>query len=273
MTTNYPRSYLFVPGNRAERFAKAEASGAEAVILDLEDAVPAGEKGAAREAVAAWVVGHPGAYVRINAAGTEWFDDDVGVLAGLPGVAGIVVPKAASLADLVQIRRKGHADLALLPLIETMEGMDAMDAIAAMPGVQRLLFGTIDFQLDMGIWGDGEELDYFRSQMVAASRRGRLAAPVDGVTTVTDAPALITRAADRSRRFGFGAKLCIHPRQIDPVHRAFAPSPEQLEWARRVVAIADSANGSAVKVDGAMVDLPVVARAHALLAAASTSPR
>jgi len=148
------------------------------------------------------------------------------------------------------------------------EGMDTVDAIAGTPGVQRLLFGTIDFQVDMGIWGDGEELGYFRSRMVAASRLARIAAPVDGVTTVTDDPSAIEQATDRSRRFGFSAKLCIHPRQIPHVHRAFAPSGDQLDWAHRVLGAADAANGSAVKVDGAMVDLPVVLRARALLTAA-----
>ena len=135
-------------------------------------------------------------------------------------------------------------------------------------GVQRLAFGSIDFQLDTGISGDGDELLLFRSQMVLMSRVAGLAPPVDGVSTsISDAQAVMDEA-QRARRLGFGAKLCIHPAQVDAVNRSFSPSPADIEWAQRVLAAAASAtstSGSAFAVDGKMVDKPVILRAEAIL--------
>lgn len=261
----YPRTYLFVPGNRPERFQKAIDSGADAVILDLEDAVPADEKVRARESVCAWLGENKQAYVRINAADTPWFDADVAALVSLPSVSGIIVPKAANAAVLNAISAAGHAKLKLLPLIESAAGFGALDEIARARSVERLLFGTIDFQLDTGITEEGEELSYFRSQLTLASRLAGIAAPVDGVTTNFNDPQVIEAAARRARRFGFGAKLCIHPKQIAPIHAAFAPTAAEREWARRVLDAAESTGGAATAMDGMMVDLPVILRARAIL--------
>lgn len=268
--TASPRSYLFVPGHRPDRFDKALAAGADAVVFDLEDAVPAAEKGAAREAVTRWLRARetgpsPQILVRINAAGTPQHEADVS--ACRHGLHGVILPKSEQLADLTQLAQ-ALPGLALLPLIETALGFAAVPDLARAPQVQRLVFGSIDFQLDLGIDGEGEELLYFRSQLVLHSRLAGLAAPVDGVSTVLDDAAQIHAEALRSRRLGFGAKLCIHPKQIAPVHEAFAPTPAQLDWARRVLAAAEAAGGAAVALDGAMVDRPVILRAQALLSQA-----
>lgn len=253
-----PRSYLFVPGDRPERFAKALASGADAVIVDLEDAVAPAAKEAARAALAGWLQGAgPSAVsVRINAAGTPWHDSDLR-LAAHPAVAAVVVPKAEDPAVLAAIGKP------LLPLIESAAGFDAVRALAAVPRVQRMLFGSIDFQADLGIEGDDDALLYFRSQLVLASRRANLDAPVDGVTTAVDDEAAVANDTARARRLGFGAKLCIHPRQAAAVNRGFTPAEAELDWARRVLAAA--AAGGVVSVDGKMVDAPVLLRAQALL--------
>jgi len=258
-STPLPRSYLFVPGHRPERFDKALASGADAVILDLEDAVPVAAKEDAREAVVSWLgartsTASPQIVVRINAVGTSQHEADVD--ACRHGVHAVVLPKSEQVDDLARLART-LPGVALLPLIETAVGFAA--------AVQRLVFGSIDFQHDLGIDGEGEELLFFRSQLVLYSRLASLAAPVDGVSTVLDDAALIHAEALRARRLGFGAKLCIHPKQITPVHAAFAPTAAQLDWARRVIAAADAAGGAAVALDGAMVDRPVVLRAQALL--------
>lgn len=257
------RSYLFVPANRPERFAKACAAGADAVIVDLEDAVPAQEKSAARAELAAWLSPANPVFVRINGADTAWFEDDVGVCE-LPGVAGIILPKAES-AD--QIRLIGCATRArpVLPLIETALGMRHAEAIAGAPCVQRLVFGTIDFQLDLDLDGDGEELLFYRSQLVLASRLAGILAPVDGVTTGIDDQDGLRDATAYARRLGFGAKLCIHPRQLAPVHAGFAPTAAQLDWSRRVVQAAIQADGAAIAIDGKMVDRPVILRAQQML--------
>lgn len=129
----------------------------------------------------------------------------------------------------------------------------------------RLVFGSVDFQPDMGIEGDGEELLHFRSQLVLASRLAQLQAPVDGATTVLGDDALTEADASRARRLGFGGKLCIHPRQVALVNARFSPGVAELEWARRIVQTAHAAGGAATSLDGKMIDKPVLQRAEALL--------
>jgi len=265
--TGAPRSYLFVPGDRPERYAKALASGADVVIVDLEDAVATSAKDGARASLAAWLDGGgSGIAVRINDAASPSFDADLAAV-GHAGVVAVVLPKAERAVDLARVRAAApHA--ALLPLIETAAGVERVREIAAAPGVQRLAFGAIDLQLDLGIeeTSGGDELLAFRSALVLASWLAGLDAPVDGVTTAIDDAGAIESDTRRARRLGFGAKLCIHPRQLAAVHAAFAPSADELAWAERVVAAADQAAGAAVAVDGRMVDRPVLLRARALLA-------
>jgi citrate lyase subunit beta/citryl-CoA lyase len=254
------RSYLFVPGNRPDRFAKACASGADAVIVDLEDAVPPADKASARAAVAAWLSPERPVVLRINASETEWFADDC-ALARLPGVAAVMLPKAERVEDILGL----GAGTTVLPLIESAVGFDNVKAIARAPGVQRLVFGSIDFQLDLGIDGDDSELLMFRSGIVLASRLAGLQAPVDGVSTAIDDAAVLRHDAQCGRRLGFGGKLCIHPRQLAEVNAAFSPSESEVAWAARILAAAAAAGGAAVAVDGKMVDRPVILRAQAIV--------
>jgi citrate lyase subunit beta/citryl-CoA lyase len=262
-----PRSYLFVPGNRPERFDKACAAGADAVIIDLEDAVPAAQKAAARNAVAAWLAPAKPVLLRINSTDSEWFGDDL-ELCKQPGVAGIVLPKAEFPEQLQQLATACPA-LALLPLIETAQGFYNALPLARCLGVQRLLFGSIDFQLDLGIEGDDDALLYFRSQLVGLSRLAGIQAPVDGVTTALDDPAQLQSDTQRARLLGFGAKLCIHPAQIAAVNLHFSPSREEQAWAERVLAAAEAAQGAAVALDGKMIDRPVILRAQKITVQAS----
>lgn len=257
-----PRSYLFVPGNRPERFDKACAAGADAVIVDLEDAVPFADKAVARDAVAAWLSEEKPVLVRINGADTDWFADDL-ALCRMPGVAGVVLPKAEQAGDIVRLRAAGA--IAVLPLIESATGIDHLRAIASARGVQRLMFGSIDFQLDLGIPGEREELLFFRSQLVLASRLAGLAAPVDGVSTALDDADRLADDARHARQMGFGAKLCIHPKQVDAVNRCFTPGAGELAWAGRVLEAAARADGAAVALDGKMIDRPVILRAQAIV--------
>jgi citrate lyase subunit beta/citryl-CoA lyase len=268
------RSYLFVPADRPERYAKALASGADAVIVDLEDAVAAAAKDRARTSLVGWLDGGgSGIAVRINDAASPSFAADLGVVARA-GVIAVVVPKAERAEDLARVRAAAP-HVALVPLIETAAGIDRLREIAHAPGVERLAFGSIDLQLDLGIeeTGAGDELLLFRSQLVLASRLAALSAPVDGVSTAIDDAAAVEAETRRARSLGFGAKLCIHPRQLAAVHAAFAPSADELAWAERVVAAADAAAGGAVAVDGRMVDRPVLLRARALIERKATASR
>ena len=263
-----PRSYLFVPGDRPERFVKALASSADAVVIDLEDAVSPAAKDAARSSLQEWLAREAAdsppkpVVVRVNASDTAWFEEDLRACA-VPAVSAIMVPKAERAAELSRIAAlQGKPVIAL---VETAAGFDNLRSVACAAGVQRLAFGSIDFQLDTGITGDGDELLLFRSQMVLMSRVAGLAAPVDGVSTSISDAQMVMDAAQRARRLGFGAKLCIHPTQVDAVNRSFSPSPAEIDWAQRVLAAAACANGSAFAVDGKMVDKPVVLRAEAIL--------
>lgn len=267
-----PRSYLFVPADRPERFAKALAAGADAVIVDLEDAVAPAAKPAARDALANWLAQARGTgsdsaarlVVRINGADTEWFVDDL-ALAASPAFAAVMLPKAAEPGPVHEAHaRTGHPVLAL---VESAAGMAVARALAREPAVERLVFGTIDFQLDLDLEGDDEALLAFRSELVLASRLAGIAAPADGVETAIDDAEALAAASRRARCLGFGAKMCIHPRQVATVNAAFAPSAEALAWAQRVIDAAGAGDGAAVAVDGKMVDAPVLARARRLLAA------
>ncbi|ACC74041.1 CoA ester lyase [Paraburkholderia phymatum] len=256
------RSYLFVPGNRPERFEKAYASGTDAVILDLEDAVATDLKVEARDTVTSWLNAGGRAYVRINARGTEWYQNDVTNLMKCPGLLGIVVPKAEESAALVKISKELSDEAVILPLIESARGFANLQQIACTPRVERLVFGTLDFQVDTGIRGDGDELVYFRSQLTLVSRLAGIAAPVDGVTASLDDGDLLRQETLRARNLGFRGKLCIHPKQVPHVHAAFQPSTEEVDWANRVLTAVNVSKGAVTVVDGKMVDVPVVLKAR-----------
>ncbi|MGE3346797.1 MAG: CoA ester lyase [Ramlibacter sp.] len=265
---------LFVPATRPERLAKALASGAGAVIVDLEDAVASADKAAARDAFAqafeALAAAERGrVLLRINAAATPWHADDIALAARCvaQGLVGVVLPKAESARVLADLAGALGPQAALLPLVESGAGLDALDALATAPQVLRLVFGHLDFQLDLGMAcaDDEAELLPVRLALVRASRRAGLAAPVDGVTVATgDAPRLAADAA-RARRMGFGGKLCIHPAQVAGVRAAFAPSQAELDWARRVMAGVETHGDAAFSLDGRMVDAPVVTLARRTL--------
>lgn len=261
-------SWLFVPATRPERIPGACASGAHAVIVDLEDAVAPRHKHDTRAQLASALSGDEGGderlVLRINAADTPWFDDDLAFAAQQPGIAGIVVPKAESVEVLQHIAARAPT-LALLPLIETARGIAAAERLARHAGVVRLLFGSIDFRLDLDLGDDDESLLYFRSQLVLASRCAGCASPVDGVTVTLNDDAVLRADTARARRLGFGAKLCIHPRQVSVVNNGFRPADEEVAWAQQVLALGEAGEGVAV-IDGRMVDRPVVEQARRLLA-------
>lgn len=267
------RSFLFVPGNRPERFEKAVESGADAVVFDLEDAVPPAEKSAARAAIeAAWnglrARGIP-LVVRINAVATEAGRGDLEWLSGLSRPAGVMVPKAEAGEALEEVAVR--LGVPILPLIETAAGYASLAGVAGTQGVLRLVVGHIDFIVDTGIQiSEGEpELHSLRFGVAVATSLHRLAPAVDGVTVAIHDDQRLRDDTHRALRYGCGAKLCIHPRQVPIVHEALAPSPDELEWARRVVEADAASQGSALQLDGRMVDRPVVVHARRTLARAN----
>jgi citrate lyase subunit beta/citryl-CoA lyase len=262
-----PVTYLFVPGDRPERFDKALASGADAIILDLEDGVSAEAKEAARSAIARWIAARPildvPVALRINAATTEWFDADLALLRS-SGIRLAMLPKAESPAQISDVAASMKASSLVIPLIETARGVHDVDAIALAPGVQRLAFGTLDYAVDLDLSGDERGLAYAGSRIVIASRCANLDTPIAGVTPAIDDDEQLREDIAFARALGFGAKLCIHPRQVAGVRAALQPTQAELEWAQRVIAAAEQHEG-AVQLDGRMVDRPVFLRAKAIV--------
>lgn len=274
MSLASPYTYLFVPGNRPERFSKAVASGAERVILDLEDAVAPADKAVARQSIHAWIdtttatLSRQQLMVRINDTRSDCFAADLALLRTLPA-CGVMLAKAETAADLQAVRDAMHPDTELLALVETAAGIAACQSIASHAAVTRLALGALDLMVDLNIPADSPTLTLAASQLVLASRAAGLAAPVAGVT-----PSLLaehTQADMREAlRIGFGAKMCIHPSQLAGVRNALAPLPAEVQWAQEVVAAwnaAHAVNGptGALQVSGKMVDKPVYLRALRLL--------
>nr|WP_242702795.1 CoA ester lyase [Achromobacter sp. SD115] len=262
---------MFVPASRPERIPKALAAGADTVIVDLEDAVEHLAKASAREALCDFLGTNPGArlWVRINDASTSWHDDDLKACRGKPGVAGVLLPKAESLA---QVRHVVQAGLRVIPILESAQGILNIAEVAATPGVERLAFGSLDYGLDLGLTPDtpGAEtvLDQARVQVLLHSRAAGLAPALDGVFPGVQDQSGLAHAAARAQQMGFGGMLCIHPTQVPVIHAAFVPAAQELAWARRVIATHRDTSAGTFMLDGKMVDAPVIARARLVLAQA-----
>ncbi|RQP24902.1 HpcH/HpaI aldolase/citrate lyase family protein [Piscinibacter terrae] len=264
-----PRTYLFVPGNRPERFAKALASGADMVVLDLEDAVAAATKSEARDAIARWSseaadTDRARVLVRINDTLSDDFAADLQLL-GHARISGVMLPKAESAAQVREVRA-ALPQARVFALIESAAGVANARDVAGTDGVERLVFGTLDYalDLDLDIADNADGLVHAAGVLAIASRLAGLPAPVAGVTPQIDDERRLLADLAWSRRHGFGAKLCIHPRQVAPIHAAFMPDAQAIDWARRVLA-AEAASPGAAQLDGRMIDRPVVLQAQRTL--------
>jgi citrate lyase subunit beta/citryl-CoA lyase len=267
----FSSAFLFVPGTRPERFAKALDSGADGVIIDLEDAVAEEDKKSARDAIrSAWPTFNAEQkkrlIIRSNSPGSQFYAADL-ILAQELDVACLLIPKSESL-DQINGAAQILPNTAIIPMIETAIGLDRINDIATAEQVLRLALGNLDLQADLGMVCDSQEseLQTARFQIVLASRLAQIAPPIDGVTPSTDDIERITNDAERAKRMGFGGKLCIHPKQVPLVKAAFLPSAEEISWAFRVIEADKASKGGAVKLDGRMIDHPVVLLAQRTLA-------
>ena len=276
------RSLLFAPGNHARRVEKALSLDADAVILDLEDAVAIAQKTATRAVVAA-ALEQPRrglVYVRVNAVDTEFCHGDLGAVVQR-GLDGIILPKVESAAGLATIdwllaqleRERGlpSGAIDLIPIIETARGVQQIDVIlAAGTRVRRVAFGAGDFTLDVGMaWSRGEaELAHVRAVIVTASRASGIDAPLDTVWVDLTDPKGLEASAHTALAYGFQGKMCIHPDQIAVVNGVFTPSNAEIAFAERVVAAfaaAEAAGNAAIQLDGKFIDYPIVYRAQRVL--------
>lgn len=253
---------LFVPADRPERYGKAAASGADAIIIDLEDAVGPETKDAARTALcqSGALPDNVGVYVRVNGCATPWHKDDIAAISRL-AITGIILPKSEMIADMDTIERS-LPGVAIIALIESARGLANARGIAASRWVNRLAFGSIDFCADLGAAHCSDALLLARSEIVLASRLADLPPPIDGVTISIHDAALVEADARYAQTLGFGGKLCIHPAQVTPVLLGFRPSADDVAWAERVLS---AGTENAASVDGIMVDAPVRARALQIL--------
>ncbi len=285
------RTFLFAPGNHSRRVEKALALGADAVILDLEDAVANSEKAATRKIVLE-ALARPRrckGYVRVNALSTPWCLRDLMEMVH-PHVDGIVLPKVESASDLRiadwligGLERERDLDpgsIDLMPIVETALGFARLDQIldvrasAAGPAVsrvKRVSFGAGDFTNDVGMtWTPGEEeLAELRVRLIVASRAAGLEPPIDTVWIHLHDAAAMKRSVERSLRMGFQGRLCIHPDQVTVTNEVFTPSDAESARAERVVQAfreAEATGLAAIQVDGVFVDYPIVYRAQRILA-------
>jgi len=276
------RSFLFAPANHPRRREKAFTLGADAVILDLEDACAISEKAASRAPAAESMRAKAASlgYVRVNPLSTPFAYGDI-VETVRPGLDGIVLPKVESGADIATAdwliaqleRERGLAagSVDLMPIIESAAGVANLREIArASPRVKRLAFGAADFTNDLGLAWTCDELELlaYRAEIVLQSRAAGLEAPIDTVwADVKDAEGFAQSAA-RARSLGFQGKLCIHPDQVDVVNRAFTPSDAEVAKARRIVeafTAAEASGSSAIQLDGQFIDYPIMYAARRMV--------
>lgn len=266
------RTFLFVPATRPERIGKALDSGAEVVIVDLEDAVSVDDKVAARSILRDWLDSASArpVIVRVNGRDTSWHDADL-ALCCHRHVAGVMLPKTEEASALTHVATV--CGKPVLPIIESALALQQLQSIASATGCARLVFGKLDLAIDLGLHANVDDPDEvmfapYRAPLVLASRLSGLPAPIDGVFTALDDNAGLAAYARRARRDGFGALLLIHPRQVESVASTLKPNAAELAWARRVLDASAASGGAATRVDGQMIDAPVVLRAERLLRAA-----
>jgi citrate lyase subunit beta/citryl-CoA lyase len=261
------RSYLFAPGHNAKLLARVFDAGADAVMLDLEDAVPADAKATARQMVAAALAERDG-WVRVNAPGTADCEADIDAVAG--HAAGIRIPKVESAQDAQWVADRAPGT-PLICAIETARGVLAAEEIATVSAVRHLSLGGVDLRRDLNSSDGNLQTLHARSHLVIVSRARGLEPPIDSVHARLDDDEGLREQAEFARSLGFFGKSAIHPRQLPTLHDVFTPGDDEVAWARDVVATFERAGGQALRLPtGEFVDLPVAERARRVLGLAST---
>jgi citrate lyase subunit beta/citryl-CoA lyase len=256
------RSYLFAPGHNAKLVRKVFDAGADAVMLDLEDAVPPAAKGTARAMVADALVERE-AWVRINAVRSPASEADLDAIAGR--AAGIRIPKVESAEDVQWVADRAPCT-PLICAIESARGVLAAAEIASVRGVRSLSMGGVDLRHDLNAGDGNSQTLYVRSHLVVVSRAAGLEPPIDSVHPQLDDEAGLSEQATFARSLGFFGKSAVHPGQLPAIHEAFSPTADEVAWAREVVRAFERAGGEALRLPGGdFVDVPVAQRARRVL--------
>ena len=263
------KTWLFVPATRIDRVAKAFASGADAVIVDLEDAVADVDKIQARTSIKNYYDSkdYQPIWVRINQAGSTDFEEDLKMCQQMPNLAGLILPKAEQSADIEQLH---HATgLPIIALIETARGLYQIDSIAKASGLLAFSYGFLDLCNDLRVQVNTSAADIvanqIRYQLVLTSKVHELAAPIDTVYPDFNDEVGLNARVQLWSQMGMLGMLCIHPKQVAVVQRALKPTESELSFAQRVVEEYERSGQAVFEIDGQMVDAPVIARCRQLL--------
>lgn len=265
-------TYLFIPGSSEKKILKGLTTTADAVIIDLEDAVLPEDKEIARKLVYEIIQKNTfqaKLYVRINSCQTAWWQDDLKLLCSLPAIQGFMLPKSEQAEQIQAVARYLTEEQELIPLIESAKGVHYVDVIInASSKIKRLAFGSVDYALDMNVeWTkEGMERMYAMNALCIKSRAYDLEPPIDAVFPVLDDEIAYEQDILMGKQTGFWGKLVIHPKQIDPVKRLYKPSIEKVIWSQKVIDLYEqTAHGGAATLDGKLIDLPVYLLAKRLL--------
>lgn len=259
-------NFLFVPGNRPERFAKALASGADLVCIDLEDSVPLAEKDAARAAAMDAIAGEKDGRLalRINGLRTAAGLADILALAALTMPDYLFVPMVESAAEIEILRSILGANVAFVPLVESVKGLRAAHDIASSPGVTAVMFGGGDFAGELGVKLEWAPLLHARSELVMACAAANVRV-VDVPYIDLENEAGLADECAKAKTLGFHAKAAIHPKQINAINAAMRPNAAEIEEARAAVAAFDAAGGAAIRFQGKMLEAPIICRYRQIL--------
>ena len=263
------KTWLFVPATRIDRVAKAFASGTDAVIVDLEDAVAGVDKAEARKALRSYYDSNDyhSIWVRINQTGSTDFEEDLKICHQMPNLAGLILPKAEQAADIEKVHNA--TDLPIIALIETALGLYQVDSIAKAAGLLAFSYGFLDLcndlQVQVGTAAADIIANQIRYQLLLNSKVHNLLAPIDTVYTDFNDDEGLNQRVQLWSQMGMSGMLCIHPKQVAVVQQSLQPTDAEIDFARRVVEKYQYSGQAVFKIDGNMVDAPVIERCRQLL--------
>ncbi len=263
------KTWLFVPATRIDRVAKAFASGADAVIVDLEDAVADVDKAEARKALRSYYDSedYQPIWVRINQAGSEDFEEDLKMCQQMPQLAGLILPKADRASDIEKVHNA--TGLPIIALIETALGLYQIDSMAKAAGLLAFSYGFLDLcndlQVQVGTAAADIIANQIRYQLLLNSKAHNLLAPIDTVYTDFDDEKGLSQRVQLWSQMGMSGMLCIHPKQVAVVQQSLQPTDAEIEFAKQVVEAYQRSGQAVFKIDGNMVDAPVIERCRQLL--------
>lgn len=267
------KTWLFVPATRIDRIEKAFASGAEAVIVDLEDAVASADKAQAREALKTYYDDqnknqhYRPIWLRINRAGTEAFFEDIALCQQMPKLAGVILAKTEQADDIEGVHQR--TGLPVIALIESATGLYQVDSMAKAAGLTAFSYGFLDLCNDLRVQVGTPAADIvanqIRYQLILTSAVHKLAPPIDTVYPDFDDEVGLHTRVQLWSQMGMSGMLCIHPKQVATVHQSLRPTEREWQFAKLVVAEYERSGQAVFKIDGEMVDAPVIARCRQLL--------